>query len=166
MDWPWLSLQTILLALVWIGLLMAISIPASCVISLAALGSAAFGQCGVLIFVGLLVWIIFPLLFSGHGIFVNRNRVWPSIKQGILITRMTLPATSLFFIGILLISQGLDILWRIPPENSWLMLIGLAGHAFVSTGLLSTSFVYYRDADRWILSLRNSESLEEEIETV
>ena len=148
MDWPWLSLQTILLALVWLVLLLAISIPASCAISLAALGNAAFGQFGILVYVGLMVWIIFPLLFSAHGIFVNRNRVWPSIKQGILITRMTLPATSLLFVGILLISQGLDMLWRIPPENSWLMLIGLVGHAFVSTGLLSTSFIYYRDADR------------------
>jgi hypothetical protein len=164
MDWPWLSTQTILLALVWLGLLFAISIPASCAISLAALGSAAIGQCGILIYVGLLVWIIFPLLFSAHGIFVNRNRVWPSIKQGILITRLTLPATSLFFIGILLISQGLDMLWRIPPENSWLMLIGLAGHAFVSTGLLATSFIYYRDADRWILSLRNTDPRADELE--
>jgi len=42
------------------------------------------------------------------------------------------------------------MLWRIPPENSWLTLIGLAGHAFVATGLISASFIYYHDTRQWI----------------
>jgi hypothetical protein len=109
----------------------------------------------MLLYAGLLVWVIFPLLFSAHGIFVNRREAWRSIKQGILITRMTLPSTTLFFLVVFLLSQGFDLLWRIPPENSWLMLLGLAGHAFVSTGLLSTSFVYYREADQWVMTLKN-----------
>ena len=29
-------------------------------------------------------------------------------------------------------------------------LVGIAGHAFVTTGLLAASFVYYRDAMRWV----------------
>jgi hypothetical protein len=29
----------------------------------------------------------------------------------------------------------------------------LAGHAFIATGLLSASFVYYRDARQWIKQL-------------
>jgi hypothetical protein len=154
MDWPWSSVQVILLALFWFVVILGVSIPASCAISLATLGSIAFGQCGILLYGGLLVWIIFPLLFSAHGIFVNRKKVWVSIKQGVLIARLTLPVTTLFFLTLFLLSQGFNILWRIPPENSWLMLIGLAGHGFVSTGLLSSSFIYYRDADRWVMSLK------------
>jgi hypothetical protein len=160
LDWPWLSTQVSLLALTWFVLLLGISIPASCAISIAALSSSAFGQCAVLIYGGFLIWIIFPLLFSAHGIFVNRKKVWPSIKHGFLITKMTLPTTSLFFVAVLLLSQGMDILWRIPPINSWLMLIGLAGHAFIKTGLLSASFIYYRDADRWIRSLQSQNTQE------
>ena len=157
-DWPRSSFQVILLAVFLVALLLGVSIPASCAISLAALSSLAFGQCGILIYSALLIWIIFPLLFSAHGIFVNRRKMWFSIKQGVLITRMTLPTTTLFFLVFLLLSQGFNYLWRIPPENSWLMLIGLAGHAFVTTGLLSASFVYYRDADRWVMSLKNRNS--------
>jgi len=155
-DWPWLSFQVIYLALVWFAIFVGLSIPASCMISLAAMGNIAFGQCAFLIYGGLLIWIIFPLLFSAHGIFVNHQKVWPSIKQGVHITRLTLPTTSLFFISVLLLNQLLDLLWRIPPEDSWLMIIGLTGHAFVATGLLSSSFIYYRDADRWIRSLQSS----------
>jgi hypothetical protein len=29
-------------------------------------------------------------------------------------------------------------------------LIGVIGHAFVTSGLLAATFVYYRDASRWI----------------
>jgi hypothetical protein len=159
-DWPWLSLQVFLLALTWFVLLLGVSIPASCAISLAALGSMAFGQCAIFIYGGFLIWIIFPLLFSAHGIFINRKKVWPSIKQGILITKLTFPTTSLFFAVILLLSQGLNMLWRIPPVDSWLMLIGLAGHAFVTTGLLSASFIYYRDAEIWIRDLESKNSQE------
>lgn len=154
-DWPWLSLQVIGLALGWFVLLAAVSVPAACVISFAALGSVAVGQCVVLLYTGFLIWILFPLLFSAHGIFVNRQKVWPSIKQGIHITRLTLPTTSLFFLSVILLTQGLDMLWRIPSENSWLMLLGLVGHAFVTTGLLSASFIYYYDADKWIRSLQS-----------
>jgi hypothetical protein len=74
---------------------------------------------------------------------------------------MTLPTTTLFFLLFFLLSQGFNFLWRIPPEDSWLMFIGLAGHAFVSTGLLSASFVYYRDADKWVMSLRSEETKEQ-----
>jgi hypothetical protein len=156
-EWPWSSLQVFLLALVWLGLMVGISIPASCVITLGMLGSAAIGQCATLIYAGVLIWVLFPLLFSAHGIFVNRYQVWPSIKQGIHITRLTLPKTSLFFLAVLLLSQGLGLLWRVPPEGSWLMILGLAGHAFITTGLLSASFIYYRDSDVWIRSMQEQE---------
>jgi hypothetical protein len=49
-----------------------------------------------------------------------------------------------------LVSKGLDILWDNPDEVSWLLLIGILGHAFVTTGILASSFIYYTDAIRWI----------------
>jgi hypothetical protein len=30
------------------------------------------------------------------------------------------------------------------------MLVGIAGHAFVSTALLAASFIYYRDINAWL----------------
>jgi hypothetical protein len=153
-SWPGLSFQVILLALIWFFLFLAVSIPGSCIISLATLSGFVIGQCIVLIYGGILIWMLIPLMFSAHGIFIGYKNAWTSIKQGILITRMTLPTTSLFFLGVLVLTQGLDFIWRVPQDNSWLMLISVAGHGFVTTGLLSASFVYYRDADRWVQSLQ------------
>ncbi|MBC8496927.1 MAG: hypothetical protein H8D37_04625 [Chloroflexi bacterium] len=152
MEWPRSSGQVVLLAFVWFGLLLGISIPLSCGVSLLALVGIPVGPITVLVFGSLLLWIAFPLLFSPHGIFVNQDGAWASIKKSVQITRMTLPTTATFFVAVMLLSQGLDMLWRIPPEDSWLMLIGVVGHAFVSTSLLSASFIYYHQADKWLES--------------
>jgi hypothetical protein len=154
LDWPRASLQVFLLALVWIGLLLVVSIPASCIISITTLAGFSFGQLSLLLYGGFLIWLFFPLLFSAHGIFVKGLSVWPSIRSSIRMTNTTLSTTILFVVSVFILTQGLDILWRIPPSDSWLMLLGIVGHAFVTTGLLSASFVYYRDADRWIMKMK------------
>ncbi|MBN1669374.1 MAG: hypothetical protein JW862_19955 [Anaerolineales bacterium] len=151
--WPRLGLQVVLLALIWALLLLVISVPAFCIITFIGLIGISFMQLGILLYGGFLVWLIFPLLFSPHGIFIKDLNAWKSIRHGVRITSATLPTTSLFFLSVFVITQGLDLLWRVPPENSWLLLIGLAGHAFVATGLLSASFIYYRDANSWVESM-------------
>lgn len=153
LEWPRVSGQIILLALVWLGLFMGVSIPVSCGISLIALTGVPIGPAAVLVFGTLMLWIIFPLLFSPHGIFVRNDNAWASIRKSIQITRLTLPNTATFFVSIMLVVQLFDMLWRIPPADSWLSLIGIVGHAFVSTGLLSASFIFYKQADEWAQSI-------------
>jgi preprotein translocase subunit SecG len=148
--WPWTFGQVFLLAILWLALAIAISIPFSCMFSLMMLGGVGLGRLSLLLLGGLLVWLLLPLVFSGHGIFIAGQSMWPSLRSGARLTRLTLPSTGLFLLVALLISQGLDTLWRAPGETSWLMAIGVAGHAFVTTGLLAASFVYYQDASRWV----------------
>ncbi len=149
-EWPWAAAQVLLLTFIWVMILMAVTVPAFCIISAVALGNMSLGRFVFLVYGAGLLWMLFPLLLSTHGIFVNRNNSIISIRQGIKITRMTLPTTGLLFLCILLINQGLEIVWRIPTDNSWLTLVGITGHAFVTTGLLAASFVYYREADQWM----------------
>jgi hypothetical protein len=44
----------------------------------------------------------------------------------------------------------LNFLWNTPSLASWWMLVGITGHAFISTALLASSFVYYRDINVWL----------------
>jgi hypothetical protein len=148
-EWTWASLQVLSLAAAMILLFIIISIPSSCVISVIALIGIPLGQFAFFLYFGVLLWLAFPLLFSAHGIFVNHNNALVSVQRSMTMTRMTLPTTSIFFLSILALSEGLNILWRVPPENSWLTLLGLAGHAFITSALLAASFIYYRDADHW-----------------
>jgi len=148
-DWPWSSLQVLSLALALLILFMVVSVPSSCVISVIAIFGLPLGQFAFFLYFGVMLWLAFPLIFCAHGIFVNHNNAFVSVQKSMVMTRMTLPTTSLFFLSILAISEGLDILWRVPPENSWLTLIGVGGHAFITSALLAASFIYYRDADLW-----------------
>jgi hypothetical protein len=147
-------LHVIFLALSWVIFFIFVSIPASCLLSLAGLVGFSLGPIGFLLYGGFIIWLIFPLLFSAHGIFVKNISAWNSIRLSIQITNATLPTTALFFLSVFILTQGLNVLWRIPPTDSWLTLVGIAGHAFVVTGLLAASFIYFRDADRWVTSLR------------
>jgi hypothetical protein len=148
-SWPKSTLQVLGLSLALLILFIVISIPSSCAISVVTLFGLPLGQFAIFLYIGIMLWLSFPLLFSAHGIFVNHNTALVSVQRSMLLTRMTLPSTSIFIILILVISEGLDLLWRVPPEASWLMLIGVGGHAFISSALLAASFIYYRDADQW-----------------
>jgi hypothetical protein len=149
-EWPRAAGQVLLLAVIWLLALIAIMIPISCILPVLTLISPEIARISLFLFGAALIWLLFPLLFSAHGIFVNRDHALASVQKSIRLTRLTLPSTGLLFLIILLLSQGLDLLWNSPLDNSWLMLVGIAGHAFVTTGLLAASFVYYRDADQWI----------------
>jgi hypothetical protein len=73
--------------------------------------------------------------------------------SSIRFTNVTFTKTSMFIMLAILGNQGLKIVWQIPPENSWLMVISIIGHAFVTTGMLAASFIYYQDLIRWVEEL-------------
>jgi hypothetical protein len=152
-SWPWNSLQIGKLMLLWVLLLLMTSIPFTCLLSVLTVAGVTLGQAALFLYVGLLVWILLPLAFSAHGIFVHGSSTWASVKEGARLTRVSLSITGLFFLMILVLSEGLNVLWRTPPPNSWFLLVGVAGHAFVTTGLLAATFVYYRELEHWLQRL-------------
>jgi len=44
----------------------------------------------------------------------------------------------------------MNVLWSFPAVDSWLALVGFLGHAFITTALLASSFVYYHDMTAWL----------------
>ena len=96
------------------------------------------------------MWVIVPLFFWSHGVFLKRQGVFTSMLSSLQMTRFTLPTSGMFVLTVFLLSFGLNFLWRIPPENSWMTLVGIFGHSFVTTALLAGSFIYYRDMNSWL----------------
>jgi hypothetical protein len=97
-------------------------------------------------------WLVLWGFFSFHGIFASAQNAFVSVRNGFRLLRYGLPPLGWFVMLFILISQGMDMLWRIPPADSWMMGVGILGHAFVSTSLLAASFIYYRDLNAWIES--------------
>jgi hypothetical protein len=154
-DWPRAFVQIALLVLAWYIVLLMIFVPFSCLFSLLLFSGLGAQQLALLILVvigGFLVWLIIPLVFSPHGIVVHSLPVWASLLQSIRMTRMTFQPTVVFLLTIVLLSEGLNVLWSVPAATSWMSLVGIAGHAFISAALLAASFIYYRDARLWVQS--------------
>jgi len=143
-------LQGVLLCGLWALVLFVISIPISLFLLTLALISMALAQVAFLLGLFAVMWFLPLIFFSGHGIFAYQQNVFQSIGTSFRMTRFTLPSSALFILAALLISEGLKFLWRVPPAESWLTLVGIAGHAFVTTALLAASFIYYRNINSWL----------------
>jgi len=142
--------QTVLLSVIWgIGSVI-ILLPLLIVITVLAAINALLAQAAFFIILFFVFWLVVPLFFTPHGIFVRKQNALVSIISSLRMSRFTLPTSSMFVLSVFLLSRGLSYLWRVPASDSWLLLVGIVGHAFISTTLLSASFVYYRDMNNWL----------------
>ncbi len=146
----WNTLQIILLTFTLFLLLLVLLIPSMIVLPLLMVINPSFAQITMVLFIIVLIWLVIPFLFSPHGIFVFHQNALTSILTSARVIRFSMPGSMIFFFVILIISQGMDILWLVPPDSSWMALVGIAGHAFIATGLLAASFVYYGAAIKWL----------------
>jgi hypothetical protein len=142
--------QTILLSVIWTIGLMIVFVPLTFVLVLLTAISPLVANIAVLVFLFLSFWLVVPLFFTPHGIFVRRQNAFSSIYSSLRMVRFSLPTSGLFVLSAFLLSRGLDVLWSVPKNDSWLALVGFAGHAFITTVLLAGSFVYYRDMTNWL----------------
>lgn len=143
-------LQSVFLSILWLVISFVVGIPLLSMLYMMFAIHPALGQ-GMVLFLGFLsMWLVVPLFFSPLGIFMRRQDLFGSILSGVRLARFTLPASSLFVLSVLLISIGLNYVWSIPPADSWMLMVGILGHAFITTALLAASFIYYRDMTVWL----------------
>jgi hypothetical protein len=145
--------QTILISIFWGVLAMAIGVPIFLILALVLQFSPFIANLLVLFISLASMWVIVPLFFWPHGVFVKKQNVITSIISSVQMARFTLPTSSMFVLAVFLLSFGLNFLWSIPPENSWMTIVGILGHSFVTTALLAGSFIYYRDMNIWLQSV-------------
>lgn len=146
------TMQVFIFTLLCFILLFFFLIPTLILILLLALISMALGQIAFIFISILMIWFIMPLFFSVHGVFVDHQSLYSSITTSVRLVRNYLPGTGLFVLIALLLYQGLNLLWQNAPETSWMTIAGIFGHAFISTGLITSSFVYYRKGLSWMKS--------------
>ncbi len=143
-------LQSLVMFCLVIILLVLISVPLLMLLSILSLISLGIGQFFMLVAAFMLLWLLMPLVFAPHGVFVLKQKALPSMLISVRLVRLFLPGTGLFVMTSILISEGLNMLWTLPDSNSWMTMIGIGGHAFIITGLLAASFIYYREGLKWM----------------
>lgn len=142
--------QSMLLFLITLVFLAGLALPSMCFLSSIGMFLPNLGLIPIYILGVVLVWMLLPLVFSAHGIFITQSKAWPSITTSIRLVRKYLPGTGMFFLIAILLSQGLDLLWATPETSNWFMAIGIMGHAFIASGVLAASFVYYAKGLEWM----------------
>jgi hypothetical protein len=149
-SFAWAILQTLILSAIWFIALMMILIPMMFILTILTLFSPALASGAFFVMLLLSFWLIVPLFFTPHGIFVRKQNAFYSIFTSLRMARFTLPTSGLFVLSVILLTSGLNYLWSVPSDDSWMLLVGIAGHAFITTALLAASFVYYRDMNVWL----------------
>ncbi|HVP20515.1 MAG TPA: hypothetical protein VMS73_01495 [Anaerolineaceae bacterium] len=146
----WQFEQSVLLSILLVILAVLISFPISIILSIVILVNAGLAEIVLLAIGFLLIWFLLPLVFSAHGIFLFRLNTVLSIATSVRLVRFFLPGTGLFLVMAYLLNEGMNLLWRMPSSNSWMTFVGVAGHAFIASGLLAGSFIYYGNGMRWM----------------
>lgn len=148
---PHALFQTLLLSVLWLIFLFILSLPVSLFLTLLALISPALASAAIFVLVLVAFWLVVPFFFIPFGIFVRRQNAFGSIMSSFRMVRFTFPTSAMFVFSIFILTTGLNYLWSVPSSNSWMTLIGIAGHAFITTALLAASIMYYRDMNGWLL---------------
>lgn len=150
----WQTLQLIGLVLLLFIVLMVILIPAILLSSFLALISLGLAQIALLLISFSAIWFLAPVIFTPQGIFAAGQNLFHAILTSTRVVRYSLPGVGLFLLTVIVLYQGLGILWQAAPDTSWMALVGIFGNAFVSTALLAASFVYYRSGLEYVQSIR------------
>jgi hypothetical protein len=143
-------IQTFILSVCWLIGLMIILLPVMLILALLAFINPLLANGAIFVILLLSFWLIVPLFFVPHGIFARRQNAFYSALTSLRLARFTFPTSGMFVISVLILSQGMNYLWSVPPNDSWMTLVGIAGHAFITTAVLAASFVYYRDMNVWL----------------
>ena len=130
------------------------SLPAIIFITLLQLISPLLGELARSVWGALVLWVFAYLAFSLHGMVLKGRGVFGSMWDSVRLVQWNLWAVMGLFILIFLLNWGLGYVWSLPKSDSWLTLAGIGGHAFVSTGLVAATFVFYKDRYRWWAEMR------------
>jgi hypothetical protein len=134
---------TVILIMVWLPLL-----PVAFLAGLVAYELAVY-----VMLAGLILVVIYVSL-SVPGIVLNSRSLFQSLIESVRLVRGNVLQTTLLLLTIVLISNGTNLLWSMlwqaVDDSSWLTLVSIIGHAFISTALAAAIFVFYRD--RWVFA--------------
>jgi hypothetical protein len=141
------TLRTVLkligLVLVFMALLFALGlvlVPLVLLVAVIGLGITAVALMGGVFG----VWLVIYFSFSVHGIVLHGAGILPALTGSVRLIQRHMWPTLLLLAAVVLISSGLNTLWRMVDDGSWLHFISIAGHAFITTGLLLGTLLYYR----------------------
>lgn len=148
-------LQIILMPIMILIILLIISIPTILIMSIISLLSPAISQFFLIAIGFLIMWIVLPLVFTPHGIFLYKQNLISAMMTSISVVKTSMSQTTWFILAAFVVIEGMNYLWTSPSTDNWFLIIGIFGHAFVVSAITAASFFYFLDATAYTQSLMN-----------
>jgi hypothetical protein len=151
-DWARLTALAMLALLV----LVVLGVPVVLVTFAAMLLHPVLGGVVWLLGATVMLWTLFYGGFTVHGMLLHRRGLFGALWDSVRLVQVNLPQVAGLVLLIVLINTGLGLVWTMPATRSWFMLLGIGGHALVTTALVASTFVFYQDRYRWWIEMRRA----------
>lgn len=133
----------------YVALLLAIMVSFGVPFSLVIGIIMAFSPDLAAFFVGLLwiaaLWVAFYLFFTIQSITVGQTGVLRSFWNSLNVVRWNLGSALGLVLLVNLVQRGMPIVWRWLAREPWGVPLGIVGNAYIGTGLMAATMIFYRD---------------------
>jgi len=91
------------------------------------------------------LWVAFYLYFFVDALVVSEMGVFRAIWSSVMVIHHHFASSFGFIILSILIGLGLPLAWQLLLGSPWGVPIAIVGNAYVGTGLIAASMIFYRD---------------------
>ncbi len=151
---PMIVAQLVLLGLIAIAIFAVVIMPFMLLAALASMISPGLSQFVLLLGQMLILWISLFGVFTLPGMLVNKRNLFGALWDSIRLVQWNLMSTIFLLTIGFVINIALGIVWSLAGLGSWLVLAAIGGHAFVTTGIMASRFVFFKDRYRYWRELR------------
>jgi hypothetical protein len=135
----------LLIPIVSIIFIMMVIFPATLLISVIGTFFPMFTSIGYFFLTVALITLILPIIFTPHLIILEKMTFPQALLNSFRSVRLTSAKSNTFLFLAILLSYLTNMLWRIPSDDSWMLIVGIFGHALISTIILAASFHFVLD---------------------
>jgi hypothetical protein len=148
--------QLLQFLVVVLALAFALSMPVILLTSVLTMVSIQLTGFLLTVLLSIVVFFALHCIYVLPGMIQFRKPPLRAVQESILLVRADFVGTLGMTLAILVINQGLNFIWTMPTPDQWLTLIGIGGHALVSTALIVALFIFYQERILYLRSLRQA----------
>jgi len=144
-------------------ILLMLGLPVIMISGLLARISPAAAQFVLLGAGGLVLWMLFHLFFVPHAIVVSESGLLRAVWNSLIVVGRNFWSALALIILMNLIKAGFMVVWDRVSVNAPLIAVSIAGNAFIGTGLIAASLIFYRERmEQWTAWLEQVRSASKE----
>jgi hypothetical protein len=144
------------LVLMLVILLIFVGLPASLIIGLVALLSPLVGSVLIMLVWAGFLWLFVNLFFTVDALFISEVGPLQAVLSSITVVRLSTSSAMGLFLITMVISLGMSYVWSALGTSEIATLVGIAGNAYIGTGMTLAGMTFYRDRINLVLKAKEA----------